>query len=63
MRIHSSIAYMGSILSLIGCGFIYVWLPTYPVETVATGIVAVTVAYFTKRTVQKHKSMLETKYD
>ena len=63
MIIHSSLAYFGSVIAIIGTGFIYVWLPKFPVETVVTGIVAVTVAYFTKRAVGKHRSMLEKKYD
>ena len=72
MIIHSSVAYILAVLSIIGAGVVKTFFTAFPVECVVTGIVAVTVGYFGKRAAQKHKSMtntvgqmtnLESKYD
>ena len=72
MIIHSSVAYILAVLSIIGVGVAKTFLTAFPVDCVVAGLVAVTVGYFGKRTIQKHKSMtnetgqttnLESKYD
>ena len=42
-------AYALSTVAIIILGFVKVKVPLYPIETVVTGIVAITVGYFTKR--------------
>ena len=47
--IKSWIAYALSTVAIIVLGFVKVKVPSYPIETVATGIVTIFVAYITKR--------------
>ena len=49
MKITSEVTCILSILLVVGLGFIKVKIPAYPLETVATSIVALAVALFTKR--------------
>ena len=48
--IKSWIAYALSVVAVVGLGFVKsLWIPTYPLEPVITGIVALAGFYFTKR--------------
>ena len=49
MKITSEVTCILSILLVVGLGFIKVKIPMYPLEIVATSIVALAVALFTKR--------------
>ena len=51
--IKSWIAYALSTVAIIVLGFVVVKIPTYPIETVVTAIVAITLGYFGKRVVQR----------
>ena len=51
--IKSWIAYALSTVAIIILGFVKVKVPSYPIETVVTGVVTVTIGYFTKRDVQR----------
>ena len=55
--IKSWIAYAMSTVAVIGLGFVTVKIPTYPIETVVTAIVAITLGYFGKRLAQRHNKL------
>ena len=46
-------AYALSAAAIIILGFVKVKVPLYPIETVVTGIVTITIGYLTKRVVQR----------
>ena len=56
--VKSWMAFLISITILVLLGFVTaLWIKDYPLSTVATGIVAITIGYLTKRVVQKHTTL------
>ena len=51
--IRSWVAYIISTLIVVGVGFVRVYMESFPIETVVTAIVAITLGYFGKRVVQR----------
>ena len=55
--IKSWTAYALSTVAVIVLGFVKVKIPAYPIETVVTAIVTITLGYFGKRLAQRHKKL------